>query len=416
MQLQYKYWAKNLSMALACFTLWGCAAAVTEPSSSKNSSIQSINPYLAKGRKIDPRLLLPLTTENTPQTSIAFKEDASNWEEFVQFLLVEAKRQGFEEGVLEQIKTLTYDPRVVRSDQRQYERILANRRKAAEGTSVLTTPVKPVEASLMQKYLNMHISQAKIERAASLLQNYDKVLTKIAAKYKVPKEVIVGLWGMESNFGKTQGSYNLLDALASLAYEGRRRVFFTREFFNALRLMEINGFSKQEMNSSWAGAVGQTQFMPTSYLVYGADGNDDGVINIWLSVTDSFASIANYLHKEGWDASLPWGYKVTVSFQDYLDKYKELAGSTKTPHTLKEWKDLGIVPNEQQSYMLNAKGVKADTPLWLIIPANEPKQAYLVTNNFRVYMHWNRSEYFAYANGMFANDIAYELQKREGKN
>ncbi|MFC6277164.1 lytic transglycosylase domain-containing protein [Psittacicella hinzii] len=396
----------NVAVALSCLSLWACAANADNP----NTSLNTKNPYAHNG-KIPLALTVPLTTDNTPRTEIPYMENAENWDEFVAFLIAQAKAQGFDQQVLNQLKTLTFNPRVVRADRNQYERITERNKSTSKDTSKDTTatqpakPLTPKEASLMRNYLNMHISQAKVNRAVALLKNYKPVLDKISAKYGVPSEVIVGLWGMESNFGRTQGSYNLLDTLASLAYEGRRRVYFTREFFNALRVMEINGFNKDDMKSSWAGAVGQIQFMPTSYLTYGADGNDDGVINIWLSVIDSFASIANYLHKEGWNKDLPWGIKVDMSFADYLGKYKDYIGITKESRTLSEWKKLGIVTSANQPYMVNADKIKANTQFWLVVPVNEPKQAYLVSNNFKVYMHWNRSVYFAYANGTFANLI-----------
>ncbi|WP_222985457.1 lytic murein transglycosylase [Psittacicella gerlachiana] len=365
-----------------------------------NADNASSNPYLAH---FNPKLTQPLPANETPKTDIPYQEDAANWQEFVNFLIENAKLQGFDARVIAQLKTLTFNPRVVKADQAQYERITKNRQNQASAEP--SEPKPPQEATLMQRYLDMHISAAKVNRAVALLKNYQPILEKISAKYQVPMQVIVGLWGMESNFGKTQGSYNLLDSLASLAYEGRRREYFTREFFNALRVMEINGFSKEEMNSSWAGAVGQIQFMPTSYLVYGADGNDDGVVNIWLSAIDSFASIANYLHQEGWNPQLPWGIKVKMSFAQYLDKYKDLVGISGQGRTLAQWQALGLEINDQ------LQGIKADTPLWLVVPTNEPKQAYLVTKNYRVYMHWNRSSYFAYANGIFAQMIFEQLEK-----
>ncbi|RIY33384.1 hypothetical protein CJP74_02005 [Psittacicella melopsittaci] len=355
--------------------------------------------------KPSPNLTQPLAVADTPKTDIPYAADASTWPEFVEFLIANAKAQGFDQRVLEQLKTLTFNPRVVRADQAQYERILSNRQSSGQ-----TVVKEPKEEALMQRYLNMHISTGRVDRAVALLENYRPVLEKISVQYQVPMQVIVGLWGMESNFGRNQGSYNLLDSLASLAYEGRRRDYFMREFFNALRVMEINGFTKAEMNSSWAGAVGQIQFMPTSYLLYGADGNGDGVVNIWLSAIDSFASIANYLHKEGWQADLPWGLKVNMTFEQYLTKYKDLVGVGGAGRTLAQWQALGLVPNADQGNMAYASGVSDTTPLWLVVPHNEPKQAYLVTQNYKVYMHWNRSSYFAYANGTFANLIYEQIQ------
>lgn len=343
----------------------------------------------------------PLSLEQTPTTDIEGDDKGVNFEEFRSWLVLQAYQQGFDGRVLGELEKLKFIPKVVRSDRSQYERILANRRAAAEKKPD-AEPQEPKVQNLMQRYLNLHISDEKVMRGALMIQNYEYSLRKISQQYKVPMEAIVGLWGMESNFGVNQGSYDLLDALASLAYEGRRRQFFTREFFNALRVMELNGFTKTDMKSSWAGAMGQIQFMPSSYLLYGADGNADGITNIWLSVLDSFASIANYLSSEGWRQDLPWGIPVSMTFEQYLASKDLIGYNKKEKRSIAEWEKLGFpVTSLPDGYKINRNAKE----WWLHVPDNEPAMAYLVSENYKVYNHWNRSQYFAYANGMFAAQL-----------
>lgn len=448
------YATLGLAIILAsCSNMPGTKSALTLGVDKNSSVISTVKPDFSK----------PLAKEDTPQTTIPFKADASNFAEFRDYLIEQAAVQGFSGRVINQLVNLNYDARVVKADRSQYERVLENRRqeqaaaqKAAQEqqkqaaqqaeqqaqseldnpdnstspnnplvnqiedieanqssateqpNTAITQPVAPAELDLMAVYLARHINDAKVDRAVSLLENYNAHLDKISKQYGVPKEVIVGLWGMESNFGRNQGSYDLLDSLASLAYEGRRRDFFTREFFNALRIMELNDFNKADMKSSWAGAVGQIQFMPTSYLTYGADGSGDGKVNIWLSTFDAFASIANYLHTEGWNPRLPWGVAVTMDYQQ-MEELAPFTGTDKKAHTLAEWQNMGLVITPEQENELNMSNLQPSDKLWLVVPTKEPKQAHLVTANYNVYMHWNRSSYFAFANGTFASEIHKRL-------
>jgi len=138
-------------------------------------------------------------------------------------------------------------------------------------------------------------------------------LQKASQKYGVQQEFILALWGMESSFGYYQGNYDVLSVLATLAFDGRREKLFSQEFINAMKMLDQGYLNRTQMLGSWAGAMGQTQFMPTSYLNYAVDGDNDGRKDIWQNEHDVFASIANYLHTVGWDNRLPWGVEVQLT-------------------------------------------------------------------------------------------------------
>jgi lytic murein transglycosylase len=156
-------------------------------------------------------------------------------------------------------------------------------------------------------YVNGAISAQRLERGQKMAAEWSKTLTAVERFYGVPRSVVLGVWGMETNFGSFTGSIYAIRALATLAYTGYRGEFFKEELLTALQILEKEHVDRSKMLGSWAGAMGQTQFMPSSYMKYAADGNHDGVRDIWGSVPDALASTANYLREKGWEPGLPWG-------------------------------------------------------------------------------------------------------------
>ncbi|MEZ5691230.1 MAG: lytic murein transglycosylase [Rickettsiales bacterium] len=170
------------------------------------------------------------------------------------------------------------------------ERVIELDRKQPEGTMTL------------DEYLKKVISKKRIEDGRAEFSRNKKSLNKVAKKYGIPPEVIVALWGIETNYGSNIGNFNTIHALATLAYDGRRSEFFRKELINAFKIMEAEKMNSDGFIGSWAGAFGQCQFMPSSYLRYAVDFDGDGRRDIWDTPEDIFASIANYLAKEGWDS------------------------------------------------------------------------------------------------------------------
>ncbi|MBN8531834.1 MAG: lytic murein transglycosylase, partial [Alphaproteobacteria bacterium] len=250
---------------------------------------------------------------------------------------------------------------------------------------------QPESTVTFERYMKRVVNQGRIRKAQGLAAEHRSLLKEVSEAYGIPSSVIVALWGIESNFGEITGNYAIIDSLATLAYEGRRAKFFEEELTNALRMIQNDHISPEEMTGSWAGAMGQCQFMPSSYLKFAQDFNRDGKKDIWDSTPDVFASIANYLEKSGWDGSKPWGVKATLP--EGFDTGK--TGRT-NKQSLDAWKSQGVkfragLPSGQYAIVLPDDG-DADT-------------AYLVSTNYDVIMKWNRSLFFATAVGTLSDAI-----------
>lgn len=254
---------------------------------------------------------------------------------------------------------------------------------------------QPEFAQTFSQYLGARVTPERVERGRALLTQYRDFLLELQARYGIPPQYLVAFWGLETNFGSYLGNMPTLDSLATLACDARRSDFFTREFIDALRLMQRESLAAEDMRGSWAGAMGHTQFMPSSYLRYAVDGNGDGHINLWQSESDALASGANYLRDIGWQTELRWGREVRAD----ADFPFELTGRER-PRPLHEWAELGVA---------RANGTAlptADINAALILPAGYQGPAFLVYDNFHVIMRWNRSELYAIAVGHLADRIA----------
>lgn len=248
----------------------------------------------------------------------------------------------------------------------------------------------------LDDYLSRVLPAWKIQRGREMRQQYQPRLARVTARYGVPEQYIVALWGLESAFGKIQGKEDVVSALATLAFEGRREAFFTKQLMAALKIIEQGHVDAGNLKGSWAGAMGQSQFMPTSFLTYAADGDDDGKIDIWNNLDDVFASTANYLATEGWQPGVGWGREVKLPAQFNAEQLglKDAQG-----HREEQWAAKGVVLADGSP--LPASGLRS----WVIAPDDMQGRAFLVYDNFRTLMHWNRSYYFAISVGMMADGI-----------
>ncbi len=246
-------------------------------------------------------------------------------------------------------------------------------------------------------YLERTVNPTRVKKGREMMRKHRKLLTRIGNKYGVQPRFIVALWGKETNYGSYTGGFSVVESLATLAWEGRRSEFFRKELLDALRIVQDGHIRLEDMKGSWAGAMGQTQFMPSSWWRFAVDEDGDGRKDIWNSQPDVFASIANYLRKSGWDDDLTWGRKVRLPAGFDVT----LAGRDKTK-TLQEWQRLGV-RREDGSSLPNVNLTAS-----IIYPDDEDRrQAYLVYNNYNVIMRWNRSLYFATAVGILADRVAY---------
>ena len=172
----------------------------------------------------------------------------------------------------------------------------------------------------LSQYLNNVVSSKRKKKGISKIRENWILLKNISKKYKVQPRFIVALWGIETDFGRISGGFPVIDSLVTLAYDGRRGEYFSKELLNALKIIDEGHISYDEMMGSWAGAMGQTQFMPSSFLSYAEDYNNDGKKDIWKTKEDALASAANYLSKLKWDYNETWGREVIVNDNFYYQE------------------------------------------------------------------------------------------------
>jgi membrane-bound lytic murein transglycosylase B len=242
------------------------------------------------------------------------------------------------------------------------------------------------------EYMARVVTPARVATARQKLVDERALLARISARYGVAPRFIVALWGIESNFGTRAGTYPVIGALATLAYDGRRSRYFRQELIAALRIVEAGHITADRMTGSWAGAMGQSQFMPTSFLRFAADGDGDGREDIWGNTADVFASAANFLARSGWQGDQTWGRPVRIpaSFN------AGLAGA-RTRKPLREWEKLGV--RDADGGRLPARNLTAQ----VVLPDGAGGPAFVAYENFRVIRRWNPSDFFALAVGQLAD-------------
>ncbi|MDR9825673.1 lytic murein transglycosylase [Vibrio sp. FNV 38] len=310
--------------------------------------------------------------------SLSVVADEKSFEQYVENLKVDAIAQGIDASLVnEALADVQHRPRAVVADRNQPEKKLT-----------------------LDEYIPRAVPQWKVDQAKALYQEHYDVLKKIGDEYGVQPRFIVALWGVESNFGKFTGNYKVVDALATMAFDGRREAFFKKELMSALQILEQGHIALEDMKGSWAGAMGQCQFMPSSFLAFAADGSGDGKKDIWNSKPDVFASTANYLSKSGWQEDFTWGRQVQVP--DSLDSTLQGREASKGK-SLQDWSKLGVTRYDGSPL----PKLDDDIQAWLIMPDDHQGRVYLVYNNYNVLMKWNRSYYFALAVSHLADRIIF---------
>lgn len=262
--------------------------------------------------------------------------------------------------------------------------------------SVKSDKEQPEFKLTLDTYIPRAVPDWKIKQAREAYKKHYHLLHKIGKEYGVQPRFIVALWGIETNFGRLTGRHYVISSLTTVAYEGRREALFKKQLFAALTILDEGHIEQDKFIGSWAGAMGQVQFMPTSYLNYAVDYDGDGKKDIWNNYADVFASAANYLKTEGWDDSETWGRQVLIP----KDFDVELAG-IKKKKTLQEWQDLGIRRFDGSALP------KVNMNASVVIPDDASGRVYLAYNNYQVLMHWNRSYYFATAVSYLSERIKY---------
>ncbi len=238
------------------------------------------------------------------------------------------------------------------------------------------------------EYLDGALSPLRVRNGKALLTQNSELLSRIEQRYGVERNVLVSVWGMESNFGQFQGNKSVIRSLATLAYEGRRPAFAQAQLLAALKILQNGDIAPEAMRGSWAGAMGQTQFIPTTYDTHAVDFDGDGRRDIWNSSADALASTAHYLQSSGWKRGEPWGFEVELAPGfDYW-----LADGTQRK-TVAEWLRLGLKLPAGARVPAGSEQLSAA----LILPAGYRGPAFLVLDNFRAILKYNNSSSYALA-------------------
>jgi membrane-bound lytic murein transglycosylase B len=272
--------------------------------------------------------------------------------------------------------------------------------KAFDGSRYLPRVIEldrkqPESKMTFAQYRERIVSAQRINQGRHEFRKHRALLNRVGEAYGVQPQYIVALWGIETNYGSNTGGFDVIDSLATLAYEGRRREFFSDELMNALKIIDGGHITAANMKGSWAGAMGQSQFMPSSFLNFAQDYNGDGRKDIWNTQGDVFASAANYLARSGWKGDERWGRRVI------LPNVTENIIGRDNKKFLNEWSRLGVRQADGSPLP-----IVQDMRAGLVAPDGIGGPLYLTYNNYDVIMKWNRSTYFATSVGLLADAIA----------
>ncbi len=245
---------------------------------------------------------------------------------------------------------------------------------------------QPEFTAAIWTYLDNMVSDSRVARGQQMLQQEAGALSAIESRYGVPREILVAIWGDESNYGEAMGTFNMFEALATLAYDGPRAEYARREFLAALKMVEKEHYKPADMTASWAGAFGQTQFVPSSFPAHAVDGDENGNIDLWTSPADALASAAALLADAGWKRGSVWGYEVSLPTGfDYASADLEIS------KPLTSWKALGVKTASGAELSLG------DGDASVFLPAGARGPAFLVFDNFKTVLKYNNAGSYALA-------------------
>lgn len=334
-------------------------------------------------------LALAVLTAGALRSDVATAQDDAAFRSYLESLRPKARAMAIRDGTLNAVfPTLSPNPRVIQLDQSQ------------PGGGAYS-PIPNFEP-----YRRQHVDAARISRGRIAYQANRARLARIEAETGVPEEIMVAIYGHETNYGSYTGDFDLIRSLATLAYEGRRRSLFEPELLATLKMLD-NGVPRSRLVGSWAGATGYPQFLPSVYLRLGKDGDADGRVDIWTSEADALASIANYFVNAGWRRGQPWGVAVSVPIG-----FNRAAVAARTRParcervfnrhsrwlSMAEWRRLGIVPT--------GASWPADTVMATLLEPDGPgNTAYLLTSNYRAILDYNCSNFYALSVGLLADAV-----------
>jgi lytic murein transglycosylase len=240
-------------------------------------------------------------------------------------------------------------------------------------------------------YMDGAVSSDRVAKGRAMLRKYRKSLGRAERAHGVPASIVTAIWSLESNFGQNLGGFNVIEALATLGFEGRRAAFGREQLLAALKIIENGDITAGRMIGSWAGAMGQTQFIPTVFLQYAEDGNGDGRRNLWDTRADVFISTANYLAQKGWVEDAPCFDEVRLP-----DTFDYTQADIGTEKAVREWADLGVTLWDGRSLRRRA-GQDADALAAVLLPAGHKGPAFIAYPNFKVVLAYNNAISYALA-------------------
>jgi membrane-bound lytic murein transglycosylase B len=297
----------------------------------------------------------------------------TDFQSCLQTIKADATRQGVPAAIADRaFQGLTPDQKVVDLDGRQPEFSLT-----------------------YSKYVGGSVTPDRVTKGQQRMAQHRALLDALRAEYGVPPQYIMAFWGIETNYGTFMGDFQVVRSVATLACMTKRRDFFSNETVQALRILAMNHMTREQMRGSWAGAMGNMQFMPSTFMKYGVDRTGDGRIDLWTSLPDAFASAANFLRGIGWKPPLPASEEVFLPQGFPLDQ-----ADTTVEKPVRAWAQMGV--KKAGSAALPS----SDEPSSIILPAGHRGPAFILYPNFKAVMNWNRSTLYALSVAILAQQIA----------
>jgi len=297
--------------------------------------------------------------------------EAMTFDEWAQGFRQRARAEGISQGALAALDEVRLLPDVIELDRNQYE-----------------------FSKTIWVYLQTAVSDARINNGRAALDRHGALFDRVEARYGVDRHILAAIWGLESAYGAVRGNVDTLSALASLAYDGRRGAFFEGELIAALRILDAGDAAPGDLRGSWAGAMGHTQFMPSSFLALAVDSDGDGRRHIWGDdPADALASAANFLANAGWQSDLPWGYEVAVP-----DGFDYRLADRRISRGENMWAALGITLPDGSALPRYGRAS-------LLLPAGAEGAAFLIYANFAALEHYNTADAYVVAVGHLADRI-----------
>lgn len=345
-------------------------------------------------------LVLGVAGSPLPQVPLAAQSsgaqlspDGQSFSDFLGKLSAQARSAGVSEATINAVfPTLVPNERAIRLDRNQ-------------PGGAPNTPIPD-----FAPYRRSHVDAVRIRDGRAKYQELRPLLERVERETGVPESIMISIYGNETHYGRITGNFDVAEALATLAWEGRRRELFTEEFIATLKLMD-RGIPRWQLKGSWAGAMGYPQFLPSVYLKLGRDGDGDGKANIWSSEADALASIANYFRNSGWRPGQHWGMEVSVPAgldrnaivsKQVSPRCPRVHGRHSQWKSVAEWKALGV------SWRGTGKPLKDNDMASLLEPDGPGSTGFLLTGNYRVILDYNCSNFYGLAVGLLSDAVEHD--------